>query len=248
MKDTTDLKNANIKNLTSLWETAGTTFNAYYKTLDFEFCEIKGSEWPNRLWIDQDITQRNVDLIKKKLANTPSNITLPIWNLEDKNEGSILEHNGFNLKFEQVGMSLKTDKPFKIKTNVKIQLVTNLTETKLWSKLFKKSFGYEISSETIAKTLNVINYYIAYHDGLAVGTAILHKTNNVVGVHSVGIPPEMRRRGYAEKIMKLLINIAIENGNELITLQASNMGKGLYLKLGFKEQFLIKNYVLHQSV
>jgi len=46
--------------------------------------------------------------------------------------------------------------------------------------------------------------------------------------------------------MKLLINIAVENGNEHITLQASNMGKNLYIKLGFKEQFSIKNYTLQQ--
>jgi len=244
MKETTDLINANIKNLTSLWETVGISFDSHYKTLDFEYCEIKDSEWPNRLWLDQNITQGTIDLIKEKLATIPSNITLPIWNIYDKNEDIILELNGFNLKFEQVGMSLKLDKSFDIKSDVKIQLVTNDIEAKLWSALFRKSFGYKTSSETIIKTLNEINYYIAYHNGIAVGTAILHKTNNVMGIHSVGIPPEMRRRGYAEQIMKLLINITVENRNEHITLQASNMGKNLYLKLGFEEQFLIKNYVL----
>ncbi len=248
MKETTDLINANIKNLTSLWKTVGISFDSYYKTEDFEYCEIKDSEWPNRLWLDQNITQGTIDLIKEKLATISSNITLPIWNIYDKNEDNILELNGFNLKFEQVGMSLKLDKPFDIKSDVKIQLVTNDTEANLWSELFIKSFGYKTSSETIIKTLKDINYYIAYHDGLAVGTAILHKTNNVMGIHSVGIPPEMRRKGYAKQIMKLLINIAIENGNEHVTLQASNMAKGLYLKLGFEEQFLIKNYVLQQGI
>ncbi len=248
MKETTDLINANIKNLTSLWKTAGISFDSYYKTPDFEYCEIKDSEWPNRLWLDQNITQATIDLIKEKLATTPSIITLPIWNIYDKNEDAILEFNGFKLKFEQVGMSLTLDKSFDIKSDMKIQPVTKDTEAKLWSELFIKSFGYKTSSETIIKTLNKINYYIAYHDGIAVGTAILHKTNNIMGIHSVGIPPEMRRRGYAEKIMKLLINIAVENRNEHITLQASNMGKNLYLKLGFEEQFFIKSYALQQRI
>lgn len=244
MKETINLINTNIKNLTSLWKTVGNSFDSYHKTPDFEYCEIKDSEWPNRLWVDQNITQYTIDLIKEKLAATTSSITLPIWNSYNKNEDSILELNGFILKFEQVGMSLKLDKPFDIKSDVIIQLVTNSTEAKLWSELFIKSFGYKISSETIHKTLNKINYYIAYNDGIAVGTAILHKTNNVVGIHSVGIPTEMRRRGYAEQIMKLLINIAVENRNEYVTLQASSMGKNLYLKLGFEEQFVIKNYAL----
>ncbi len=248
MKETTDLINANIKNLTSLWETVGISFDSYYKTPDFEYCEIKDSEWPNKLWLYQNITQGTIDLIKEKLASTPSNITLPIWNIYDKNEDTILELNGFSLKFEQVGMSLKLDKYFDVKSDMKIQLVTNDTEAKLWSELFIKSFGYKTSSETIIKTLNEINYYIAYHDGIAVGTAILHKTNNVMGIHSVGIPPEMRRRGYAEQIMKLLINQSIKINSDYITLQSSDMGKGLYLKLGFEEQFTIKNYALQQRV
>jgi len=246
MKETTNLIHANIKNLTSLWKTVGISFDSYCKTPDFEYCEINNTEWPNRLWLNKNINQETIDLIKEKLATTPSNITLPIWNIYDKNEDTILGLNGFKVKFEQVGMSLKLSNPFDIKSDVKIQLVTNDTEAKLWSELFIKSFGYVISFDTIIKTLKDINYYIAYHDGLAVGTAILHETNNVMGIHSVGIPPEMRRRGYAEQIMKLLINIAVENGNEHITLQASNMGKNLYIKLGFEEQFLIKNYTLQQ--
>lgn len=246
MKETTDLINANIKNLTSLWETVGASFHSYSKTPDFEYCEVKDSEWPNRLWLHQSITHNTVELIKEKLATTDSNITIPIWNIHNKNEDVILEFNGFNIKFEQVGMSLKLDTPFDIKSDVEIQLVTNNAESKLWSELFIKSFGYKISSETINKTFNKVNYYIAYNDGIAVGTAILYKTSNVVGIHSVGIPPEMRRKGYAEQIMKLLINIAIEDRNEYITLQASNMGKNLYLKLGFEEQFVIKNYALQQ--
>ena len=244
MKETTNLINANIKNLTSLWKTVGISFDSYFKTPDFEYCEIKNSEWPNRIWLHQSITQDTIVQIKEKLATTPSNITLPIWSIYNKNQDPILELNGFNLKFEQVGMSLKLDKLFDIKSDVKIQLVTNNSEAKLWSELFLKSFGYVISFETIFKTLKEINYYIAYHGGLAVGTAILHRTNNIMGIHAVGIPPQMRRRGYAKQIMKLLINIAFENQNEYITLQASEMGKNLYLNLGFEEQFLIKNYTL----
>lgn len=77
-----------------------------------------------------------------------------------------------------------------------------------------------------------------------VGTTLTFKTNNVIVVHSVGIPPENYRRGYAEQIMKALINMGITNNNDYMVLQASDMGKGLYLKLGFEEDFLIKNYIL----
>ena len=144
-------------------------------------------------------------------------------------------------------MSLKLDKPLKIKENLNLQLVSNISEAKLWAEIFKNSFGYRIHQETILKTKNEINYYIAYSQSQAVGTAISYKTNSIMGVHSVGIPPEMRRKGYAKQIMKLLINSAVDNACDYMTLQASDMGKNLYLNLGFKEQFTIKNYKLQQS-
>ena len=78
MKETMDLINANIKNLTSLWETVGISFDSYFKTPDFEYSEIKDSEWPNRLWLHQNITQDTLKLIKKKLAATTSNIIIQI--------------------------------------------------------------------------------------------------------------------------------------------------------------------------
>ena len=157
---------------------------------------------------------------------------------------NILENNGFKLKFEQIGMSRKLNTSFEIKNSLYIQTVSNNSEAKLWTEIFKNSFGYTINLETIIKTFKKINYYIAFHNNVAVGTAMSFKTNNIMGVHSVGIPPEMRRKGYAEQIMKILINLAVKNGCEYMTLQASDMGKNMYLKLGFKEQFTIKNYLL----
>ncbi|MUH35391.1 GNAT family N-acetyltransferase [Zobellia amurskyensis] len=247
MKTTAELIHTNVKNLTSLWETAGVAFDSYSKTPVFEYCEINGSEWPNRVWLHQPITQETIDLIKQKIGATTTPITLPVWDIYNENESVILENNDFSFIFEQVGMSLKPSHLFDVKSDVEIVRVSNPTEAMLWSELFQKSFGYVISSETVNKTLGKIEYYIAYSNSLPVGTALLHKTDSVMGVHAIGIPPEMRRRGYADQIMKLLINNIIKNGYEYITLQASNMGKNLYLKLGFEEQFLIKNYRLVQQ-
>ena len=243
MKTTHTLTQANIKNLTSLWQTAGQPFNAYTKTLDFEYCEIHNSQWPNKLWLHKSINQEIIDSIKIKLE-TMSSMSLPIWDIYKQNDHELLIQNGFKVKFEQVGMSLKLNTYITTKNNLKLKRVTSNLEAKLWSAIFKKAFGYTISTETLMRTLKTINYYIAYHNNTPIGTAITHKTETFMGVHSVGIPPEMRRKGYAEQLMQLLINLAIDTNNDYITLQASDMGKHLYLKLGFESQFVIRNYIL----
>jgi len=52
-----------------------------------------------------------------------------------------MNRNNFEVKYKQIDISLKLDKPFDIKSDLELQPVTNEIEAKLWVKLFKKSFG-----------------------------------------------------------------------------------------------------------
>ncbi|WFO16194.1 GNAT family N-acetyltransferase [Cellulophaga baltica 4] len=239
---------SNIENLTSLWRTASEPFDSYFSETDFNYSLIENSEWPNRLWFHNDINEAKISLAKEKISSTPTILTVPYWNIYNSNSFQLLEENGFTLKFEQIGMSLKPNHSFTELSGLNLKKVSTKKETELWSVLFSKSFGYFISPILLNKCQENTNYYIVYYNNEAIGTAILHITNKTVGIHSVGIIPKQRRKGYAEQVMKLLINQSIEINSDYITLQSSKMGKDLYLKLGFEEQFTIKNYALQQSV
>ncbi len=238
----------NIKNLTSLWQTVSEPFNSNFIEKEFAYCLIENSEWPNRLWFHNDINEAKIVLAKDKLSSTSTNLTIPYWNIYNSNSFQLLEENGFTLKFEQIGMYLKPKGTFTKSSSIKFKKITTKKEAELWSILFSKSFGYFTNPILLNTAQEDTNYFIAYYNNEPVGTAILHITNKVTGIHSVGIIPEQRRKGYAEQIIKLLINQSIEINSDYITLQSSNMGKGLYLKLGFKEQFTIKNYALQQRI
>ncbi|WP_034044917.1 GNAT family N-acetyltransferase [Wocania ichthyoenteri] len=239
---------SNIQNLTSLWQTVSEPLNSYFIETDFSFSLIEHSEWPNRLWFNQEINKDGIALAKEKLLSISTNLTIPYWDIYNSNSFEMLDENGFNLKFEQIGMSLKAPHIFTEIKTLSLKKVSTEKDAKLWSILFSKSFGYFTNPVLLTKSQKNTDYYIAYHQNEAVGTGILHTTNNVTGIHSVGIVPEQRRKGYAEQIMKLLINKSIKINSDYITLQSSDMGKGLYLKLGFEEQFTIKNYALHTCI
>ena len=243
MKKEKNIQQKNIENLTELWKTVGIHFNGYHQFSEFEYAEAKDTQWPNRLWFHKKMNQENIDEIKSKLTTISSDITIPIWDYYPNNI-QLFVANDFKLKFEQVGMSLKLETSYGLNENFKLLLVSNKKEATIWAKLFQKSFGYVIGDKTVLKTLKNINYYLAFDGDTPVGTALTYETDTIVGAHSVGVPPENRRKGYADKIMKALINKGIENNNEFMVLQASEMGKGLYLKLGFHADFSIKNYVL----
>ncbi|NQX81278.1 MAG: GNAT family N-acetyltransferase [Flavobacteriaceae bacterium] len=241
MKNKEELTQINIDNLISIWITAGKRFGAHNKTPNFDYCLIENSQWPNKLWTNKSLNTETIGFIKQQLTTMPS---LQVWNIYNKPDDDIFKSNGFRVKSEQTAMNLKLSETFETEDNLEIILVTNSSQSKLWSNIFTSSFGYSISADTVSKTNKNINYYIAYSNNKAIGTVLLHKTGNTIGVHSLGIAPENRRQGFANRIMKLTINKAINEGYRDMTLQASDKGLGLYLKLGFKKLFLIKNYIL----
>jgi len=233
---------ANIENLTALWKQASIPFNGCVEREEFSYCEVPDSEWPNRIWFNEDITRALIAKAANSIADKSTRFTLPYWDIYNSRSFEILDTLGFVKRTEQVGMSLKLHQPFKQTVNLEHIRVSNAASAKLWSDLFKQAFGYYISEEILMRTLKEIEYYIAYYEEQAVGTAILYNTGNISGIHSVGVIPEMRRKGFADDMMAFILNRAIASHAAYATLQASAMGKGLYLKLGFKEEFMIRNY------
>jgi GNAT superfamily N-acetyltransferase len=239
---------ANIENLAALWKQASIPFDGCVEKEKFSYAEVQHSEWPNRIWFNGDITEELIAAAAKSIADKPTVFTLPYWDIYNSNSFELLDALGFQKKTEQVGMSLKLHEPFTQTIQLEHKRVSDHVTAKLWSDLFKQAFGYYINEEILMRTYKEIEYYIAYYEAQPIGTAILYNTGNISGIHSVGVIPEMRRKGFADDMMAFILNRAIASHAAYATLQASAMGKGLYLKLGFKEEFIIRNYFFKYNI
>ena len=247
MNPNPNLTRLNIENLTSMWLAASARLDQHQSNPQFSYSVIENSDWPNRLWFNQDLDEETVLSAKKELLSNLPKLIVPHWEVSEKPQNEILEQNGFTKIFEQIGMHLKVDKPYLEHKEISLNLVSTKQESTLWSQLFTKSFGYQIHPNILLNTKDLIRFYIINHQNKSVGTAITYQTKNVFGVHGLGIIPESRRNGLANLLMEQLVNTAIKEETEYITLQASAMGLGLYLKMGFQEQFKIKNYMLGKT-
>jgi len=233
----------NIHNLTTLWKTVGAPFLSYHNNGTLEYSKIENAGWPNKLWFHEDITDNDADQAIKILQSN-SGLVLPYWDLYNSNSFEILEKKGLIKKTEQVAMALPLDQKFTLQNMLTYKKVTNEEEAKIWSDLYPIAFGYVISKESLARNLENVDFYLVSLKKEPIGTFMLFKTENNIGIHGVGVIPEMRRKGYAEEIMKFALNHAIDLTIEYALLQASAMGKDIYTRLGFKDLFVIKNYVL----
>jgi len=248
MKESYNIIQANIINLTSIWQQAAELFDSCYLLNDFNYCYIENSDWPNRLWFNGSITESIIDEVKDKLFSTPKPITVSCWNIDDSISDHLLKKAGFKEKSVQIGMSLRLKEWPQKQLRLNFNKVVNADQAGLWAEVYSKAFGYRISEEIVKKTWGDIEFYLAIHEEGQVGTAIIYRTGNIVGIHGIGIIPDQRRQGFAEEIMEFVLSRASILGASHITLQASVMGKGLYSKLGFKEDFVLKNYILDQNI
>ncbi|MBJ2126678.1 GNAT family N-acetyltransferase [Flavobacterium sp. IB48] len=246
MKNTALVKD-NIDNLTTLWRTVATPLLSYHKNDPFQFSQIKNSGWPNRLWFREDITEENLPQILEIIDQNPG-LIIPYWDIFGSNSKEVFDKNQFQIRIQLMAMALKLGEKFPLEKNLTFKRVLNEKDAEAWSDIYPLSFSYVISKETLVHNYENVQFYLVHLDEKPIGTLTLFQTGNVMGIHGVGVIPEMRKKGLAEEIMKFAINEAIDAGTEYAHLQASPLGKGIYTRLGFEDLFLITNYFLKPNI
>ncbi len=241
-----DIIKENISNLTGLWKVAGERANAFHYGNGYNYCEVAYSEWPNRFWFLEEFNSTSVIEAREILQSLKTTVKISHWDFYNIYSEKIFNKYGLVKTSEQIGMSLKLPKKFNNKGMIRLDRVTRKDQAVLWSGLFKKAFNYSINEKLVMLSRNDIDYLIAYHQNYPVGTCMVYSdSKEVVGIHSLGIIPKMRRKGYAQEVFLQVLNQSIESGFEYATLQASEMAKPMYDELGFSTDFIMENYQLN---
>lgn len=240
-----DIIQLNINNLISLWKTVCNPFNSYNETGNIHYCLIPNAKWPNRIWTTDELTDDQLLKIAEIITLNETELTFSYFDkIVNGQENSFAISHNFKSKSIQYGMSLHLTRLFKTSMNLTFKNVKNEKDSKIWCEAFELAFGYKISEETVNKSYSKINYTIVLHENEVVGTVILYLTNHIAGIHSLGIIPEMRGKGYAQEIMYSVLNNSLNSGALFATLQASEMARNMYQKMGFSTQFIMRNFQL----
>ncbi|MDF2157105.1 GNAT family N-acetyltransferase [Algoriphagus sp. CAU 1675] len=239
-----DFKQLNIDNLTGLWKLGGEIGGEFVSTDTYDFSMVENSHWPNKLWLKGGLSQQNWKVIHPLLFR--NSLTLPIWEIHTEEEENRLLSLGLEKKMEIIGMSAPLAELPPHTAQLRLTQVENPQNASLWSGLFEEAFGYVISPESVFLLRNHADWLIAWEGENPVGTALIYKGQGLetAGIYSLGIIPAHRRKGYAEDIFLQVLDQAKSQGSKYAILQASEMGKGLYLKTGFEEDFTIKIFTV----
>ena len=256
------INQANIDNLTHLWKKYGTRTLKLKTTQNERQSSLLhiNTHWPYRCWFDEPYLRQDT----LALESLPPSTIYPVWpnfSLKQKTKQTLAEQhkverelssNNWRCILEQTAMFFPLNQQttaelanyHSASTNFSVKKLTTVTELALWLNIASKAFGYAIEQLVFEKLMAEQDSQIllAYDNNVPVATALLFKTDNIIGIHQVAVHPNMQGKGYARMLMKALINKSYEWQGSHIVLQASAAGKPLYDSLGFKNQFLIKSY------
>ena len=238
--NTVNINEKNINNLLALFSLMG---------IDKRKNNLKFSKsWPNKLWFEYDYSQNDLSNAIHEAKNNERTLAIPLWNKDSFYDEyiALFEKNKMKISFEQIGMSLDltAQKSFE-SSEGDVQIINKSEDISAWVNIASSSFSYLINDEIIKEVAKnpKATLLLAYKNKLPVGTALLYEHDNVLGVHLVGVPKVHRGNGLAKNIMLEAINIAKRKDINYMTLQASVLGLGIYKRLGFKEDFIMKNYI-----
>jgi len=240
-----ELDKVNLDNLTSLWKVMGVRSDSALSSSNHL---NKSLSWPHRCWFDREINNPEISSIDNFVSDLENDCIIPIWDIEAEQSNrfeQLLIDEGFKISFKQSAMYLDI-KEYKVidLPYIDLKIVKSVRDIDDWTKVAIQSFEYEIDVSVIRKIANDpdVRLLIVKVDDQSVATAMIYKTGEVIGIHQVGVSRAFRGKGIAQKLMRLVIAQCIESPCKYITLQASTSGQSLYEKLGFRHQFIIRNY------
>jgi len=254
---------ANLSNLIKLWHKYGSQPVEAAKLPLL----VANTGWPQRCWIDSralpdgDSSQLQSDVNDNLwVENIPKSAIFPLWptlrsnnNLpSSKYEPQVIEQSlldkHWHCAFEQTAMylTLSSDAKHSPRTHpgFKVRPVNTCEDIKMWADIGSEAFGYQIDLSVIQRLVDdeEIQLLIGWDNGQAIACGLLYKTGDIIGVHQVGVKLAFQGKGFAKCFMLDIIVACSKWQGKHVVLQASQVGKPLYEKLGFKSQFLIQNF------
>jgi hypothetical protein len=203
----------------------------------------------NRVFIP-NITHRNNNVELKKYFGE---FDFTFWiNKENEAGNNIIVDMGSTLRFSYPLMLLNLNQLNFYKQNSLIKVKQLFLHDEIlfqWAPLVAKAyekidpveFQKFVSYLLTTQKHKNINFYIGYYDNQACATSVVIKRDNVCDVHWVGTIPSFRNKGVGQAVTLQPLT-QLKTNIEKAILYASEMGRSIYEKLGFKEICKINVY------
>ena len=172
---------------------------------------------------------------------------------EPNNLGECLAEQGLIFDEHLIGMFMPlSEYQSTLSSNLVVRRVLDDGDLRLFDRVHVLSGLFQDAYEKRFKNIppklyqegSPFELYVGIVDGTVAATGMLALQDGVAGIYYIATIPEQRRKGYATAMMNALLSRAQDHGYKYALLQASEMGKNIYRKLGFKDVCTFNIYSL----
>jgi len=224
---------------------------------DLSWVMSDNSDWPNRIFRARlnpaDVNEKITTVVNQiKLGNIPK-----IWTITPssipKDLGEQLLAHGFYQYNVQSGMAIDllttTIIPKQQNRELVIHRCHNLDTLRQFKSVSDTAFNRNVNFDIFVKMLNEksIHFYVGSIHDHVVATLIISYSATFAGLHLVTTHPNYRKRGIAATMVRNALYDIQTQGYPFVVLQASQLGEGIYQKIGFKKHLDLMHYALDPS-
>ena len=230
---------------------AGWNLSWCISDIPFPWCNVVFRAHLNAEEVDTAID----DLIARGNANSVPLSWFIGKDTKPDNLDECLKSHGFIHRIDLVGMAIDLLNMYEnvsVPSTLTITEVNDIRNLRIWCHTTSIGYGFPEGEEQallnwFVKDIHLqqsLKFYLGWLEGKPVATSLLFWAEGVAGVYFVATIPEVRRQGIGFAITLKPLQEGREMGYRISILQASKMGKPVYLRMGFKEYCKIGNYIM----
>lgn len=135
---------------------------------------------------------------------------------------------------------------------LRVEQVHDLVMLEVWKQVSAQGFeidpqGVQIYYDAYARQIKAGSSEVQQHIGFwrdqPVTSSTLLLADGIAGIYDVSTPPQFRRRGFAAAITQAIVREARDRGYQHACLMSSEMGAGVYSRVGFSTRVQFPEYV-----
>ncbi len=214
----------------------------FVETEDFDFIKTKDSIWPNQL-INLKAEVSNLNQVLSHIENESAQGRLPNILMSNPSDDDpvvvdLLKKRGYRSS-QWAAMThdltiLDSENHF---SEIEFNQVHSQDQLKEWIALVELELmgGEKLNAEIFSNLLKHLDcyFFLASSKSETVGTAFLFVAGKTAGIYLVSTLKSHRRKGIGKEITRRCLEKAKSLGCTQVDIQATELGRGVYLSLGF---------------
>lgn len=223
----------------------------------FSWVALNLEVWPNyvfRFNFTEQNERASMAALKQHIAEGKAPNWLILNHTSPQNEW--LVRNGFEKKNQSTGMAIdlaEAQPDLPVLDGLAVSTVTDEVALKDWAEtvsagMWRGEVGLERAAFLKLIEQGDIQGYVAYLDQQPVATSALFLSAGVAGIYLVATRPAYRRRGIGTIVTLAALQAARRLGYRVGILQATEAGKPVYERIGFREVCKFNYYTLARSL